>query len=201
MDLTPYIDQLREDLVAAAAVGDEQIRRAASVLASAIEPSTRLAVMNALSDLAAEVTGALDDTTVDIRLAGRDVKVHVTRHEAAAAEVPAPAAGPDGAAWNDPEFRERFGDKAEELRKALGDASGELSRTTVRMFNDLKAQAEQAASDQGVSLNTYIQRAVSEALSGAMPPGGFPGAKGPRGPVGPGRSGRGGRTVTGYIQA
>ena len=55
-------------------------RRAAALLASAIEPATRLAIMNALSDLAAEVTGALQDTTVELRLDGRDVRV--CRHPA-----------------------------------------------------------------------------------------------------------------------
>ena len=57
-------------------------RRAAALLAGALEPATRLAIMNALSDLAAEVTGALEDTTVELRLDGRDVRVSVTRHSA-----------------------------------------------------------------------------------------------------------------------
>ena len=59
MDLTPYTQNLRDDLLTAASVGDEDSRRAAALLASAIEPAARLAIMNALSDLAAEVTGAL----------------------------------------------------------------------------------------------------------------------------------------------
>ena len=64
MDLTPYVSSLREDLLAAAAVGDEDTRRAATLLAGAIEPAARLALMNALSDLAAEVTGV--DFTPDV---------------------------------------------------------------------------------------------------------------------------------------
>src|SRR5512141_1006310 len=80
MDLTPYTQNLRDDLLTAASVGDEDSRRAAALLASAIEPAARLAIMNALSDLAAEVTGALQDTTVELRLDGRDVRVSVTRH-------------------------------------------------------------------------------------------------------------------------
>jgi hypothetical protein len=78
MDLTPYIASLREDLVTAASAGDENTRRAAEVLAAALEPAARLAIMNALSDLAAEVTASLDDHVVDVRLAGRDVQVVVT---------------------------------------------------------------------------------------------------------------------------
>jgi len=52
------------------------------MLAGAIEPAARLAIMNALSDLAAEVTGALRDTTVELKLDGRDVRVSVTEHVA-----------------------------------------------------------------------------------------------------------------------
>lgn len=59
MDLTPYINQLREDLTTAASAGDEQTRHTAAVLGVALEPAARLAIMNALSDLAAEVTAAL----------------------------------------------------------------------------------------------------------------------------------------------
>src|SRR6478735_4803046 len=83
MDLTSYIQNLRDDLITAASVGDEDARRAAALLASALEPATRLAIMNALSDLAAEVTGALEDTSVELRLDGRDVRVSVTQHHVA----------------------------------------------------------------------------------------------------------------------
>ena len=51
----------------------------------------------------------------------------------------------------------------------MQDAGGELSRTTVRLFNELKSQAERAASEQGVSLNTYISRAVSDSVRSAVP--------------------------------
>src|SRR5215470_18419028 len=78
MDLTPYISALREDLTTAASAGDDQTKRTAAVLAAALEPATRLAIMNALSDLAAEVTAALDDHIVEVRLDGRDVQVVVT---------------------------------------------------------------------------------------------------------------------------
>src|SRR5215218_7188920 len=78
MDLSKYVTQLREDLASAAAAGDEQTRNTAALLGSAIEPAARLAIMNALSDLAAEVTAALEDRQVDVRLDGRDVRVAVS---------------------------------------------------------------------------------------------------------------------------
>jgi hypothetical protein len=199
MDLTPYTQNLRDDLLTAASVGDEDSRRAAALLASAIEPAARLAIMNALSDLAAEVTGALQDTTVELRLDGRDVRVAVTRHQAADAGE---------RVSHDPYFRKRTDDRhtgpagsdetadggqsAEDLRRAMQDAGGELSRTTVRLFNELKSQAERAASEQGVSLNTYISRAVSDSVRSAVPNKGGHKGRGPGGPSG--------RNVTGYIR-
>ena len=141
MDLTPYIAALREDLVTAASAGDENTRRAAEVLAAALEPAARLAIMNALSDLAAEVTASLDDHIVDVRLAGRDVQVVVTDR---------------GTPHNDP--------RAEEVPPVDETAGGDMSRMTLRLFEQLKAKAEQAAAAQGVSLNTFVQQAVQGAL-------------------------------------
>src|SRR3954471_8430498 len=78
MDLTPYIRTLREDLLSAAALGDEETRRAAALLGAAIEPAGRLAIMNALSDFAAEGTAALQTQVVEIKVDGRDVRVSVS---------------------------------------------------------------------------------------------------------------------------
>ena len=151
MELNPYLQQLREDFLAAAAVGDENVRQAAGMLSSALEPSARLAMMSALSDFAAEVTAALNNVAVEVRLDGRDVKVTVTDHSPTQREDETPPSwGPDLS--------------GDELRRAMQDAGGELSRTTVRLWNDLKTQAERAAADQGVSLNSYISRAVSNSV-------------------------------------
>ena len=176
MDLTPYIQNLRDDMLSAASVGDEQTRRSAALLTSALEPAARLAIMNALSDLAAEVTGALDGTTVDLRLEGRDLRVTVTKH---------PAVDADRAGWAGHE-EGSYDLSDEDLSRAVRDAGGELSRTTLRLVNDLKSQAEQAATAQGVSLNTYIQRAVSDAVRSSLERG-----RGKRG---------GPHTVSGFVQ-
>lgn len=151
MDLTPYLTSLKEDLTTAASAGDEQTQRTAGLIAGAIEPAARLALMQALSDLAAEVTSQLDDQVVDVRLDGKDVKVVVTSS--------APA---------EPE--------AEDPPTAAADG-GDISRMTLRMFEEIKSKAEQAAAQQGVSLNTFISQAVQGALSGQ--------GKQRRGPGGP----------------
>lgn len=184
MDLTPYIDTLRRDLLQAAALGDENTQRTAAALAGAVEPSTRLALMNALSDLAAEITGALEDTTVEVKLDGKDVRIAIERHEDYA-DGGAPSSSEQYNQWKSSGGQPT---DPEDLRHAMREAGSELSRTTVRLFNDLKTQAESAASDQGMSLNTYISRAVSDSVKGV--------AAGKHGKS----SRRSGRSVTGWIQ-
>lgn len=185
MDLTPYTQSLRDDLITAASVGGEDARRAAAMLAGALEPAARLAIMNALSDLAAEVTGALRDTTVELTLDGRDVRVSVTEH---LAPEPVGPGAPAKDYLRKQDAPHADGTSPEDLKRAVQDASGELSRTTVRLFNELKSQAERAAAEQGVSLNTYISRAVSDSVRSAVP------NKNQRG------RGRAERNVTGYIR-
>jgi len=143
MDLTPYITSLREDLSATASAGDEQTRRTAAVLSAALEPAVRLALMNALADLAAEVTAQLPEHVVEVRLDGRDVRVVVTAttgERSAPQPPPPPPPGPEG--------------------------SDNIARMTLRMVEQIKGQAEQAAAAQGVSLNTFISQAVQGALQG-----------------------------------
>jgi hypothetical protein len=142
MELSPYVSALRENLTAAAAAGDEQTRTAARVLAATIEPAARLAIMTALSDLAGEVTLALEDRVVEVRLDGQDVQVVVT------------------GAPNDqvPE---------DEPPPTMTDPNGDISRITVRLLEELKTKAEEVAAARGVSLNSFVSQAVQGALYNA----------------------------------
>jgi hypothetical protein len=159
MDLTPYLASVEESLAAAAAAGDEGTRRTATALTAALEPATRLAIMNALSDLALEVTDALDDRVVALRLEAGEVRVAVS---------PAQDDEPAGPAIEP------------------GEAYGEQSRVTLRLPEALKTQAERAAAERGVSLNTWLTGAVRDAL---------------RGPAGPRRTGDArGLRLRGWVQ-
>ncbi|MEN3298644.1 toxin-antitoxin system HicB family antitoxin [Pseudonocardia sp.] len=173
MDIGQYVTQLREDLASAAAAGDEQTRRTAALLGAAIEPAARLAIMNAMSDLAAEVTAHLGDRVVELRLDGRDVRVAVSGE---------PAAAPEHARATPP------------LPPQGGD-TGDISRITLRLVEQIKAQAEQAAASQGVSLNSWVAQAVQGALAGKQRRHGGDG----RGEGGPGGD-DGGRRVRGWVQ-
>ena len=55
MDLAPFVDQLRRDLLAAAEAGGDEARALAERLTAPLESSVRLALLSALSQ-AAEVT-------------------------------------------------------------------------------------------------------------------------------------------------
>ncbi|WP_410575248.1 toxin-antitoxin system HicB family antitoxin [Amycolatopsis sp. cmx-4-61] len=145
MDLTPYIANLREDLANTAAAGDEHTRRAAALLSSALEPAVRLTLMNALADLAAEVTAALPGQVVDVRLDGRDVRVVVTgtAEETTSRTTPRDTTPPPPSSPID---------------------GGDISRITLRLVEQIKGQAERAAAAQGVSLNTFVSQAVQGAL-------------------------------------
>jgi hypothetical protein len=156
MELTSYLDALREDLLAAAALGDEDTQRAATLLTTALEPAARLTLMSALADFAAEVSDQLHDTTVGVSLRGRELTVTVSENDA-----PADASASE---WDFiPSSTAESVDDAD-LGRAVREAGDELSRTTLRLVNRLKAQAEHAANRQGVSLNTYIQRAVADSV-------------------------------------
>jgi hypothetical protein len=142
MELSPYVSALRENLTAAAAAGDEQTRTAARVLAATIEPAARLAIMTALSDLAGEVTLALEDRVVEVRLDGQDVQVVVSG--APSDQVP-----------------------DDEPPPTMTDPNGDISRITVRLLEELKTKAEEVAAARGVSLNSFVSQAVQGALYNA----------------------------------
>jgi hypothetical protein len=165
MDLTPYLRQLREDLTAAASAGDEQTRRTAAVLGVALEPAARLAIMNAMSDLAAEVTAALEDRVVEVRLDGRDVRIAVSSPSEETHAGPRTDAPPLHEADPGHFGTAHFG-TANFSPGHLGDAGGDIRRMTLRLIDQVKDQAERAAAEQGVSLNTWVSQAVAGALRG-----------------------------------
>ena len=150
MDLTPYLEALRADLAAAAAPGGPDTARAAELLGHSLEASARLALLEALSDAAAEITTRLRDTSVEVRLRGREADL-VVNHAAPAHDEPSRRRWPDG---------------------------GDLTRLTLRMPEALKTHVEQTAAAEGISVNAWLVRAVTAAVQ--RPPGPPPSAGGKR---------------------
>ena len=126
MDITPYVDSLRRDLVAAAESGSDEIRAAAERLSMALDPAARLAFMEALSHAAAEITAELPAGTVDVRLNGRELDFVVT----APVSAPAPPNPPRPPGPED----------------VVDD--GNLARITLRIPESVKTRAEEFADPQ-----------------------------------------------------
>jgi uncharacterized protein (DUF1778 family) len=142
MELTPFVDRLRSDLSDAAAAGGPEAQAAADRLALALDPATRMMLLEALSQAASEITGALDNDAVDVRMSGREPEFVVTRLEGASPAVP-PAPAPTAAP--EPE-------------------DDNQSRITLRLPESVKARAEEAANQIGQSLNSWLVDAVRDAL-------------------------------------
>jgi hypothetical protein len=173
MDLTPFVDTLREALAATAETGGEEARALAERLARPLESAARLALLDALSVAAEEITRDLAPGSVDLRLRGREPGFVVTpppaehtfeEQEAVADSVPPPIP---------PEAEE-----------------GAMARINLRLSENLKSRVEEAAASAGLSVNAWLVRAASAGLTGDD--------HGPR--AGHRRSPRGGQRYTGWVR-
>jgi hypothetical protein len=137
MELAPYVSDLQRQLVDAAENGNDDTRAVAERLAAGLDAATRLVLLDVLSAALAEITSELAPGSVDLRLRGREVEFVVTQ------------AGADT--------------ESDELATVdLDDAS--TSRTTLRLPDALKARVDDAAAADGLSVNTWLVRAVAAAL-------------------------------------
>ena len=133
MDLDRYSDRIRDDLLAAAALGDEKTQATAEALAGAVQNSARLALLSALTELADIVSTELGDRTVRVGLHDSEAVVEVHRTTT----------------HDNPSFE---------------DMTGDISRVTLRLVEQVKSRAEDAAAQSGQSLNSWMTNVVSGAL-------------------------------------
>ena len=140
MELTPYVDRLRSDLVTAAEAAGPEARSVAERLTLALDSAVRMTVLEALSDAAAEVTQQLSGAAVDVRLKGRDPQFAVT--------------------FTEPETDETRAMPTEEPADEADEDEGSVARITVRLPESVKARAEEVATARGQSLNAWIVQAL-----------------------------------------
>jgi hypothetical protein len=144
MNMSPYVESLRHDLVRAAEAGGEDARQLAERLTAALEPSVRLALLDALSAAADEITRELAPGSVELRLRSGDPEFVLTpaaSHEPAEPpEPPAPPRPPD-----------------------TDDAA--MARINLRLPEPIKAAAEQAAARDRLSVNAWLVRVVAAAVA------------------------------------
>jgi Arc-like DNA binding domain len=153
MDLSPYVESVRVGVVNASSLADEQTQHVAERLGTAIESSTRLALIQALSDAAGTISAELAPSSVELRIVGNDPDFVVSLQTAEAEPTlllpPEPESG--------------------------GEATGEfptvetedepVARFTLRLPQSVKARVDEMASSEGISTNAWLIRAVMDALS------------------------------------
>ncbi|HEY4377660.1 MAG TPA: hypothetical protein VGM93_10895 [Acidimicrobiales bacterium] len=156
MDLTQHVEELRRQLALAAEAGGEEAQVVAGRLSAALESAARLVLLDAISAAAAEITLDLAPCSVDVRLRGRDPEFVVT---------PPPVDRPSIAGAAD----------AMTLSPSGGTATGDgddggTSRITLRLADQLKGRIEAAAGRDGLSVNSWLVRAVAAAVGAADAP-------------------------------
>jgi hypothetical protein len=135
MQTERYTDALLADLAAIAAVGDDAVAEAAQRLSQALRASASMRFLDLLGEAALEVSEQLPSGHVEVRLAGQEPSLVYVDDESTAPTQQ--AAGEDGA----------------------------NARITLRLTEALKASVEAAAAREGVSVNTWIVRALNRNAS------------------------------------
>jgi hypothetical protein len=173
MELGPYVSSLRHELAVAAEAGGEDARALAERLTGPLESAARLALLEALSAAADEITRDLAPGSVHLRLTGREPSFVVTpplaepepeREQATAVLPPAPPDGDDAA----------------------------MTRINFRLGETLKGRIEEAAEQAGLSVNSWLVRAAAAALE--------PGAPAALGSPPERRAARGAQRLTGWVR-
>lgn len=158
MDLTPYVDHLRHELAVAANASGDEARALAERLTAPLESAARLTLLNALSAASDEITRELAPGSVDVRLRGLDPEFVVTA-------PPAPEAPGELA----PSMAPPVPSVAPAVPSAGEGEEGGTARINFRLPAHLKSRVEDAAGQEGLSVNAWLVRAVSQALEGASP--------------------------------
>jgi hypothetical protein len=144
MDLQPYVDGVRHELSVAAAAGGPDAEALAERLTAPLESTIRLALLEALSEAAEQITRHLAPGSVEVRLRGRDPEFTVSSGIDELADGPAFVTSPfvatesedDGGTW----------------------------RVTLRLPERLRAGVDAAARADGLSVNAWLVRAAAGAL-------------------------------------
>lgn len=148
MDLTPFVDHVRRELAIAAEAGGEEARALAERLTAPLTSAIRLTLLDALAAAAEEITRDLAPGSVEVRL----------RTGEATFAVNAPRA-------DQPERVESTA-VAPEPEDLTADESS-MVRINLRLPENLKARVEDAAAEQGRSVNAWLVRAATAALQPA----------------------------------
>jgi hypothetical protein len=140
MDLAPYVESIRQELLALAESSEATpFERRLALSAAAAARLTMLELLTAATD---EITREMAPGSVEVRLRGRDPVFVVTHPEADEERAAEPVLEPEPV------------------------SDGAVSRINFRPPEQLKQRIEAAASQEGLSTNAWLVRVVSAALAG-----------------------------------
>lgn len=159
MDLAPYLESVRSGVAQASALADEQTQHIAERLGTAIEASTRLALIEALSDAAGTISAELAPSSVELRMVGSDPEFVISVQTA---EAEPTLLLPES----------ESGDEALSESSSAEADDEPVARITLRLPQSVKMRVDEMASADGISTNAWLIRAVMDALidrSGSRP--------------------------------
>jgi hypothetical protein len=151
MNLSIYVETLREHLLVAAEPGGSETKAVVERLTAGLEAATRLVLLETISAAADEITRELAPGAVEVRLRGSDPEFVVT--------LPSDQADRTGVDV----FASRHTVVAD-----MGDEGG-TSRLNLRLPEGLKAKVEESARREGLSLNAWLVRAAAAAAEAQGP--------------------------------
>lgn len=189
MNLNQYLESVRRGVENATALADDNTQEIAHRLVASIDDATRLALIEAISDATAEISGELAPGSVEVRLNGGQPQFVVTKpaqEEPVDPEAYAAAYAQTDVMGND------HNDRSD--RTALIEDDDEpTARISFRVPASIKSKIDDAAEQDGLSSNAWLLRTVMRSLEpGGSRRFGPPTPPGPPGSAGPGSFGLGG---------
>jgi hypothetical protein len=154
MELNPYVENIQRQLAVAADAGGDDARALAERLIAPLDAAIRLTLLDVLAAAAEEITTDLAPGSVQLRLRARQPEFVVT-----------PAVATEDLAQGEDDSSPRSRPAAA-IAPVEGD-EGAMSRINLRMPDRLKAGIEQAAGDEGLSVNAWLVRAAMAGLERA----------------------------------
>ena len=149
MLLEPFVDTFRDEMSTAANAAGPEARDLAERLSAAVASAARLVLLEALAGAADEITREMAPGSVEVRLRGRDPEFVVTPAPATAAQDEE-AGSQSAGAWSLPPV-------------VTGEDDDATSRLNLRLPESLKQRIEEAARQEGLSLNAWLVRAAAVA--------------------------------------
>jgi hypothetical protein len=152
MNLSSYVTRVRDGVSQASALADDHTRQVAERLGGAIDASTRLALIEALSDAAGTISAELAPSSVELRMVGQDPEFVVSVHTA---ESEPAFLTPESEPGASDQTADEPGDDVEDEP---------VARISLRLPQSVKVRVDEMAAADGISTNAWLTRAVMNAL-------------------------------------